>query len=445
MKTSRNLCLSQRLNTIMNETEKIFGNLQPNSNEQSVILFIIGFLMIITIIVGNFLVILAIIRDNTLKNLQNWFIASLAFADILLGMVVVPFSLVQEVLGQWIFGYYWCQFHAALDVFLCTSSILNLCLISLDRYWSVTQPATYIKFRTEQKVGLLIVAVWLLSMFVSLPPLLVDSWAIPYPYNNTNTWMSNSTHGNDIEDSSRIVTCHLSQDYGYILYSCLGSFYIPSTIMVYVNFKIYFAIRARTRRHDRNETIACAELSTKNYHIDEKICKQDEANQNLIPVEGKKNQNAGAPPTTTVTSITANNGKKFDIGTLEKKRNTAVSTTVPVVDRKKIAREKERRATIILGLIVFAFILCWLPFFFLYIIDPLCPVCVDDNSTKILGAEDRVPKINSDNDSSGCCVQPWIFSLAFWLGYSNSVLNPIIYTVFNEDFRKAFVKILTKC
>ena len=57
-----------------------------------------------------------------------------------------------------------------------------------------------------------------------------------------------------------------------------------------------------------------------------------------------------------MTSITANNGKKFDIGTLEKKRNTAVSTTVPVVDRKKIAREKERRAAKILG-IHFKFIL----------------------------------------------------------------------------------------
>ena len=58
--------------------------------------------------------------------IQYFVATSLAFADILLGMVVVPFSLVQvrnielvatsdntflcqEVLGQWIFGYYWCQ------------------------------------------------------------------------------------------------------------------------------------------------------------------------------------------------------------------------------------------------------------------------------------------------------------------------------------------------
>ena len=60
-----------------------------------------------------------------------------------------------------------------------------------------------------------------------------------------------------------------------------------------------------------------------------------------------------------MTSITANNGPKYDIGTLEKKKNTAVSKTgiVPVVDRKKIARKKERRATKILG-IHFKFIKC---------------------------------------------------------------------------------------
>lgn len=36
------------------------------------------------------------------------------------------------------------------------------------------------------------------------------------------------------------------------------------------------------------------------------------------------------------------------------------------------------------------------------------------------------------------------FSFAFWLGYSNSALNPVIYTVFNKDFRRAFKRILFK-
>eukprot|EP00093_Oithona_nana_P001927 01927.XXX_17980_16520_1 [CDS] Oithona nana genome sequencing. len=87
---------------------------------------------------------------------------------------------------------------------------------------------------------------------------------------------------------------------------------------------------------------------------------------------------------------------------------------------------KERRATLILGLIMGSFIACWFPFFFLYSISPVCPICV-----------------NSIEDPP-CCVQEWGFNVAFWLGYSNSALNPVIYTVFNKDFRRAFKRILFK-
>jgi len=35
-----------------------------------------------------------------------------------------------------------------------------------------------------------------------------------------------------------------------------------------------------------------------------------------------------------------------------------------------------------------------------------------------------------------------LFAVFFWLGYCNSALNPIIYTIFNRDFRRAFHKML---
>jgi hypothetical protein len=89
----------------------------------------------------------------------------------------------------------------------------------------------------------------------------------------------------------------------------------------------------------------------------------------------------------------------------------------PEKEKRRIARKKEKRATLILGLIMGSFIACWLPFFFLYILVPACPTC-------------KIP------DSA--------FALAFWLGYMNSALNPAIYTIFNKDFRRAFRRILFK-
>lgn len=89
----------------------------------------------------------------------------------------------------------------------------------------------------------------------------------------------------------------------------------------------------------------------------------------------------------------------------------------PEKEKRRIARKREKRATLILGLIMGSFIACWFPFFFLYILTPACPSC-------------KIPDT--------------FFAIAFWLGYMNSALNPAIYTIFNKDFRRAFRRILFK-
>ena len=61
------------------------------------------------IIIGNLLVIVAIFSEYGLQCVQNWFVASLAVSDLMLGIVVMPFSLSQEVVGYWLFGGFWCQ------------------------------------------------------------------------------------------------------------------------------------------------------------------------------------------------------------------------------------------------------------------------------------------------------------------------------------------------
>ncbi len=67
---------------------------------------IVIFLMAV-IIIGNLLVIISIFSEYALQSEQNWFVASLAVADLTLGIFVMPFSLAQEVMGYWIFGGIW--------------------------------------------------------------------------------------------------------------------------------------------------------------------------------------------------------------------------------------------------------------------------------------------------------------------------------------------------
>lgn len=144
-----------------------------------IIASIIVTILMIIIVVGNMLVIIAIATEKSLKNIQNWFIASLAVADFFLGLVIMPFSLANELMGYWIFGSWWCDIHSAMDVLLCTASIMNLCLISLDRYWSITKAVEYLKSRTPARAAFMIAAVWIMSALICIPPLL--GWKVKMP------------------------------------------------------------------------------------------------------------------------------------------------------------------------------------------------------------------------------------------------------------------------
>lgn len=82
----------------------------PSGYTQMAIVLLAFFItcIMILIVVGNMLVCIAIATEKSLKPVQNWFIASLAVSDFLLGLVIMPFSLARELMGYWMFGQVWC-------------------------------------------------------------------------------------------------------------------------------------------------------------------------------------------------------------------------------------------------------------------------------------------------------------------------------------------------
>ncbi|RZC41494.1 7tm 1 and/or 7TM GPCR Srsx domain containing protein [Asbolus verrucosus] len=129
--------------------------------------------VIVVVIVGNTLVILAVITTKRLRTVTNCFVMSLALADWLVGVFVMPPAVANTLMDAWKLGRTLCDIWVSLDILLCTASILSLCAISVDRYLAVTQPLSYSKRRRSKKLAsFMIFVVWLSSAFITCPPML---------------------------------------------------------------------------------------------------------------------------------------------------------------------------------------------------------------------------------------------------------------------------------
>ncbi|XP_054725806.1 tyramine receptor 1 [Anastrepha obliqua] len=186
-------------------------------------------LLILVTVVGNTLVILSVLTTRRLRTVTNCFVMNLAITDWLVGTCVMPPAVMLYVVGSWHYGWILCDIWISLDVLLCTGSILSLCAISLDRYLAVTQPLTYSKKRRSKRLALfMIFIVWVTALLITCPPYL--GW---YEQGRRR-------EGN--------VDCRYNQNKGYVVFSAMGSFFIPLAVMMYVYLKIGYVLTSRRQR-----------------------------------------------------------------------------------------------------------------------------------------------------------------------------------------------------
>lgn len=108
--------------------------------------------LILCAVSGNACVIAAIALERSLQTVANYLIGSLAVTDLMVSVLVLPMAALYQVLNKWTLGQVTCDIFISLDVLCCTSSILHLCAIALDRYWAITDPIDYVNKRTDQRV-----------------------------------------------------------------------------------------------------------------------------------------------------------------------------------------------------------------------------------------------------------------------------------------------------
>ncbi|XP_034966901.1 5-hydroxytryptamine receptor 5B-like [Zootoca vivipara] len=162
--------------------------------------------------------------------------------------------------------------------------------------------------------------------------------------------------------------CQVSPEPAYAVFSTGGAFYLPLGVVLFVYWKIYKAAKFRV---------------------------------------GGRNAVGPLPETGQVKEASHQPQMVF----------TARHATVTFqTDGETWREQKEKRAAMMVGILIGVFVLCWIPFFVTELISPLC----------------------------SCTIAPVWKSIFLWLGYSNSFFNPLIYTAFNKNYNNAFKNLFVR-
>nr|XP_002734602.2 PREDICTED: histamine H2 receptor-like [Saccoglossus kowalevskii] len=196
------------------------------------------------------MVCLAPVVNRRLRTVTNYFVVSLALADLQLGILVLPFSAFNEVRREWIFGPILCNIYQSFDVLFCTASILNLFVVSIDRYIAITNPMEYPMKMSRRRALLAIAAVWCISLLVSFLPIHLG-------------WNSPDFNVQNYNDPRH---CGLTANPIYSFLDGILLFYLPLTIMTCVYIRILLIAKKQARKinlHSRSKPFVDEHKATK--------------------------------------------------------------------------------------------------------------------------------------------------------------------------------------
>nr|XP_033475098.1 adenosine A2a receptor a [Epinephelus lanceolatus] len=121
-------------------------------------------------VLGNVLVCWAVCLNTNLQSITNFFVVSLAIADIAVGVLAIPFAIV--ISTGFCSNFYGCLFLACFVLVLTQSSIFSLLAIAIDRYIAIKLPLRYNSLVTGERARGIIAICWVLSIIIGLTPMM---------------------------------------------------------------------------------------------------------------------------------------------------------------------------------------------------------------------------------------------------------------------------------
>ncbi|XP_076877445.1 muscarinic acetylcholine receptor M1 [Brachyhypopomus gauderio] len=418
-------------------------------------------------VVGNILVIISFRVNPLLRTVSNYFLLSLAVADLILGTISMNLYTTYILIGRWTLGNLACDVWLAVDYVASNASVMNLLVISFDRYLSVTRPLTYRVRRTTKRAALLIGLAWGVSFVLWAPAIMFWQYIV----------------GKRTVAEDQCSVQFLSQPV-ITFGTAIAAFYLPVCVMVILYWQVYRETEKRSKHlaglmgsegnntnksgqrsghqnsqcrssnasqnqdrttqpeSEHNPTTLCSSITHCTatwWKKRKKPCTKppsyaaDEPGTGYSSPSGEEKQNTAtihlvSMPESHLDSV---NDSDFDSdtsdvdcqsGSLQSLSQTTAPTRASVLQRAARQSRKprgwslirEKKAARTLCAILLAFIVTWTPYNIMVLVSTFCEDCVPDG----------------------------LWQLGYWLCYVNSTVNPVCYALCNKHFRVTFKALL---
>ncbi|XP_072893672.1 muscarinic acetylcholine receptor M2-like isoform X1 [Hemitrygon akajei] len=429
------------------------------------------FIVIVTLslslvtIIGNILVMLSIKVNRQLQTINNYFIFSLACADLIVGVFSMNLYTIYIVIGYWPMGPVVCDLWLALDYVVSYASVMNLLIISFDRYFCVTKPLSYPLKRTTKMALMMIAAAWVLSFILWAPAILFWQFIV-----GRRTVEETECYVQFF--SSPVVTFGTG----------IASFYLPVITMTILYVHISRASKSRIKKDKKepesnkgtippillrgkimkpnNNNMSSAPDGLQNVKVEngkaagevmtdhcgqgeEKGVSNPSTSVSVVPSiqkeEGTIDESTvssaqrhfsnGSSKLSSIKVVTKSQKSDYCATTIEMVsdnstkncRDRELAAAHKIIKMTKTPAEKrnggvsrENKVTRTILAILLACIITWTPYSVMVLINTLCSVCVPNT----------------------------VWTIGYWLCYINSTLNPACYALCNATFKKTFKHLL---